>query len=345
MRFLVWGAGAIGGTMGGHLARAAHPVTLVDKERKHIEAIRNEGLKITGPINPFNIRVKAFTPQELTGEYETILLCVKAHHTDQAVRQLLPHLCADGFVVSVQNGLNESIIASMVGERRTVGSFVNFDADYLKPGVIHYGGRGAVVIGELNGEITSRIWALHQSLQDFDPHAIVSTNIQGYLWSKLAYGSLLFATALTCLPVSQVLSMAEFRRLYIAMTREVLAVAQCRSVTLEKFDGFDPTAFLPGVSLRCANDSLDAIVRRTGKSGQTHTGIWRDLAVRHRRTEVDSILGSVLPCATDENIATPLLEKLIQFIHNIENSTRKQDISNLYELREELVSNPQKPVR
>ena len=341
MRFLVWGAGAIGGTIGGHLARAAYPVTLVDKERKHVEAIRNEGLKITGSINPFSIRVKAFTPQELTGEYETVLLCVKAHHTDRAVRQMVPHLSADGFVVSVQNGLNESIIASMVGEGCTIGSFVNFDADYLKPGVIHYGGRGAVVIGELSGEITPRIQALHQSFLDFEPHASVSTNIQGYLWSKLAYGSMLFATALTHLPVSRALSMAEFRPLYIALMREVLAVAQSRSVTFESFDGFDPTAFLPGVDLRYAKDSLDAIAKRTGKSGQTHTGIWRDLAVRHRRTEVDSILGSVLAHAKDENIATPLLEKLIQFIHNIENSTRKQDISNLYELREELTSNPQ----
>jgi len=341
MRFLVWGAGAIGGTIGGHLARAAHPVTLVDKERKHVEAIRDKGLKIIDPIIPFSIRVKAFTPQELTGEYETILLCVKAHHTDRAVRQLAPHLSANGFVVSVQNGLNESIIASMVGEERTVGSFVNFDADYLEPGVIHYGGRGAVVIGELSGEITPRIQALHQSFLDFEPHSIVSTNIQGYLWSKLAYGSMLFATALTPLPVSQALSMTTFHPLYVALMREVLAVAQSRSVTLESFDGFDPTAFLPGADLRCAKDSLDAIAKRTGKSGQTHTGIWRDLAVRHRRTEVDSILGSVLARAKVENIATPLLEKLIQSIHNIENGTREQNISNLYELREELASNPQ----
>ena len=77
-------------------------------------------------------------------------------------------------MVSAQNGLNELAIARIVGQQRTVGAFVNFGADYLEPGVIHYGGRGAVVVGEIDGQITPRVTALRDALLDFDAGAIVS---------------------------------------------------------------------------------------------------------------------------------------------------------------------------
>ena len=84
---------------------------------------------------------------------------MKAHHTAAAAQALLPHLADDGYVVSAQNGLNELVIGEVVGEQRTIGCFVNFGADYLEPGVVHYSGRGAVVVGELDGKQTPRIAA------------------------------------------------------------------------------------------------------------------------------------------------------------------------------------------
>ena len=66
-------------------------------------------------------------------------------------------------MVSAQNGLNELAIAEVVGAERTVGAFVNFGADYLEPGVIHYGGRGAVVVGEIDGRITPRVTAIRDA--------------------------------------------------------------------------------------------------------------------------------------------------------------------------------------
>jgi 2-dehydropantoate 2-reductase len=74
-------------------------------------------------------------------------------------------------VVSLQNGLNELVIAEVVGEARTMGCFVNFGADYLEPGVIHYGGRGAFVLGELDGADTERLRAVHEAVRAFEPNA------------------------------------------------------------------------------------------------------------------------------------------------------------------------------
>src|SRR5258708_528523 len=150
MRSLIWGTGAIGGTLGADLARARGDPTIVDTLVEHVDAIVRDGLRVTGPIDEFTVRVPAFTPQTLSGTWDEIILATKAHHTDAAVRTLLPYLTAGGHVISAQNGLNELAIAEAVGAERTVGAFVNFGADCLEPGLIHYAGRGAVVVGEID---------------------------------------------------------------------------------------------------------------------------------------------------------------------------------------------------
>src|SRR5215218_2808509 len=282
MRCLIWGAGAIGGTLGAYLARAGHDITLVDAVDEHVEAIRHSGLAITGPIDTFSVPVPAFSPSAVTGEWGTIILATKAHHTEAATHALLPHLSATGYVISAQNGLNELAIADIVGAERTVGAFVNFGADYLEPGVIHYGGRGAVVVGEIDGRLTPRVTAIRDAWRDFDERAIATPNIWGYLWGKEAYGAMLFATALTNESIADALAAPEYRQLYIDLAREMLAVAAARGVTPESFDGFEPAAYLDGAPPGAADRSIDALVAHNRRSAKSHSGIWRDLAVRKR---------------------------------------------------------------
>src|SRR2546430_17570312 len=107
MRSLIWGAGAIGGTLGAYLARAGRRVTMVDTVVEHVDAIARGGLRVTGPIDEFTVRVPAFTPQTLSGTWDEIILATKAHHTASAVRALFPYLTAGGYAGSAQNGLNE----------------------------------------------------------------------------------------------------------------------------------------------------------------------------------------------------------------------------------------------
>lgn len=329
MRTLIWGAGAIGGTLGAYLARAGHDVSMVDTVSEHVAAIARDGIRITGPIDEFTVRVPAFTPDALGGTWESIVLATKAHHTESAARALLPHLAGNGCVVSAQNGLNELAIAEVVGAARTVGAFVNFGADYLEPGVIHYGGRGAVVLGEIDGTITPRVTALREAWGDFDPRAIVTPNIWGYLWGKEAYGAMLFATALTNDSIADALARPEYRPLYIALAREILAVAAARGVTPEAFDGFDPRAYLPTAAPGAAAQSLDALVVHNRKSAKTHSGIWRDLAVRKRPTEVDAQLGIVVTLGSEAGIPAPITARLVQLIHDIEAGSRSMSLETL----------------
>jgi len=329
MQTLIWGAGAIGGTLGAYLARAGDDVTLVDTVVEHVHAIVRDGLRVIGPIDAFTVRVPAFTPQTLDGTWDAIVLATKAHHTDVAARALLPHLAAGGCVVSAQNGLNELAIADVVGADRTVGAFVNFGADYLEPGVIHYGGHGAVMVGEIDGRLTPRVAAIRDSWRQFDPRAMVTPNIWGYLWGKEAYGAMLFATALTNESIADALAMPAYRHLYIALAREILAVAAARTVRPEAFDGFDPAAYLATAPAGAAEGSLDALVAHNRRSAKSHSGIWRDLAVRKRPTEVDAQLGIVVTLGAEAGVPTPLTARLVALIHEIERGARPQSIDTL----------------
>jgi 2-dehydropantoate 2-reductase len=338
VRFLVWGAGAIGGTLGAYLARAGHDVTLVDTVGEHVTAINRAGLRITGPIAEFTARVPAHTPDTLAGTWDSIILATKAQHTEVAARALRAHLSADGCVISAQNGLNEIAIADIVGAQRTVGAFVNFGADYIEPGVIHYGGRGAVVVGEIDGRITPRAQAICAAWRDFDDRAIATANIWGYLWGKEAYGAMLFATALTNDSIADALAAPAYRDLYIALAQEILTVALARGVNPEAFDGFDPAAYLPTAERAAAEHSIDNLVAHNRRSAKTHSGIWRDLVVRKRRTEVDAQLGIVVILGRETGVPTPLTARLVELIHDIEDGTRRQSQDTLELLASPLAS-------
>jgi len=329
---LVWGSGAIGGVIGAYLARAGHEMVFVDRAVDHVDAMGRGGLSITGPLGAFTVAATAVTPEAVTGQFEQILLCVKAQDTSAAVRALAPYLADDGYVVSLQNGLNELVIASVVGRERTIGAFVNFGADYLEPGLVLYAGRGAVVVGELDGQHTERLEALHSVLLAFEPNAVVTDNIWGYLWGKLAYGAQLFATAVTNDAIADCLAAPAYHAVYIALAQEVMRVAVANGITPQGFNGFDPLAFLPETSREESLRSLEAMVAFNRKSAKTHSGIWRDLAVRKRRTEVDAQLGPIVVIGAQLGVPTPLTARLIELIHDIEEGRRALHTANLDEL-------------
>ncbi len=329
---LIWGAGAIGGTFGAYLARAGHQVVFVDKVAEHVEKINSQGLKIVGPIEEFTVQTPAYTPDQLQGQFSSTFLAVKAHHTAEAISDLAQHLAPDGFVVSAQNGLNELEIAKTVGEARTIGCFVNFGADYLEPGVIQFSGRGAVVVGELDGRITPRLEALHKLMQVFEPNAIQTQNIWGYLWGKMAYGAQLFGTALSNASIVESFENPQHHGLFIALAQEIMRVAEAKGVKPEGFNGFNPNAFTSSASPELAEQSIQEMAVFNSKSAKTHSGIWRDLAVRKRQTEVDAQLGPIVSIGKEAGVATPITARLIEMIHQIEAGSRPLDWANLSEL-------------
>ena len=331
-RILVWGAGAIGGTVGAYLRRAGRDVSFVDVVSEHVAAICDPGLRITGPVEEFALRAPALLPAEVSGTWSLVLLCVKAQHTAEACRALLPHLAADGMVVSLQNGLCENTIAGIVGPARTMGAFVNFGADWMAPGEILFGNRGAVVLGEIDGRMTPRLAALHALMRDFEPDAIATPDIWSYLWGKLGYGAMLFAQALGEAGIADTLARPELLPAWRALGAEAVSVALAEGVAPRGFNGFDPDAFRPGAPAEAAARSVADMVAFNRPSAKTHSGVWRDIAVRRRRTEVDAQIAPLAEIGARHGLPCPTIRRLVSLIHEVEQGRRPQSDRNLLAL-------------
>jgi len=301
---VVLGCGAIGGTVAAGLARDGHDVLVSDSDPAVVSAVNSAGLRICGPVEQFTAYPRAVVPDALPAVLDfPVLLAVKAHQTAAAAGVLTGRLRGDGFVVLLQNGL-PWVAAAAVGRDRAVGAVVNFGADVLEPGVVLRGNRASFLIGELDGPPSGRVQSLAADLAD----AVATSEILGYIWAKEAYGATLAATAVSDLEIHAVFADPAYRRLLTAVAGEVLAQTPVRALPL---DGFDP-ADLDG--------SLDRMAEFNRRSAKTHSGIYRDLAIRHRPTEVEAILGS-LPGF--------LLRRITELIKAIERGERSCSRANL----------------
>jgi 2-dehydropantoate 2-reductase len=329
---LIWGAGAIGGVLGAYWARAGVPVQMVDVVAEHATACSTTGLNISGPVEQFRQVVPCVTPQELRGTFGTVVLAVKAQATEDAMAMLLPHLAPDGFILSAQNGLNELAISRLAGAERTMGCFVNYGADWIGPGDILFGNRAAVVVGEIDGSIRERTRQMHRDLAIFEPGAVLTDNIWGYLWGKLAYGAMLFATALTTDSMTANFEDPQRFVVFDRLAREVMAVAAARRVVPIGFNGFDPASFAPGASGAGARASISALAEFNRYTAKTHSGIYRDLAVRKRKTEVDPQIGVIAELGSEVGVPTPAIRCLVALIHDIEDGSKPMASATFSEL-------------
>jgi 2-dehydropantoate 2-reductase len=296
MDLTIVGAGAIGGLIGAHLWRAGHAVRLVERDAAHLAAIRAGGLEVAGHA-AFVARVPAFEPEAVTGPIDTLVLAVKTLHTEEALAPLVRHLAPDGWVVSMQNGLEEERIAALVGRARTAAAFLSFGGHYDRPGRVVYSGPGTLRVGELDGRLTPRVAELARVLSDFHP-ATATANIIGCRWAKLLLGTVYFATAMVDADVVEILDDAGARRTLSALVAEGLAVADALGIAVEDVDGFDPKSLRGGESESpAARATWDAHRAYWRRSTAGRTGIWRDLAIRKRRTEAGPILGALIAAA------------------------------------------------
>jgi 2-dehydropantoate 2-reductase len=333
MTITVYGAGAIGGVTGAALTRAGHEVLLVDAAAEHVAAMNANGLTIETPQGAWTARVRAVAPEGLGGDLSLVLLSVKSQHTGAALDVLAPRLAPTGAIVSLQNGLNEESIAERVGAARTIGCLVNWAADWLAPGRIQHGGSGAFVVGELDGSSSGRVKDL-AGLLGAVTETRVTDNILGYKWAKHVYAALLVATALVDAHVYEVVERSPaVQRMLVALVAEGMAVAAALGVRLEAFDEFDPALYRAAAGDDDAvRRAMAAVARHYRASAKTKTGIWRDLAVRKRKTEVPALLGATLAKAERLGLPMARTRRLVALVEELETGRRAMDWANLDEL-------------
>ncbi|MBM3341172.1 MAG: hypothetical protein FJY56_03530 [Betaproteobacteria bacterium] len=161
------GAGAVGGYVGGRLTLAGEMVTLIDPWPAHVAAMREHGLKLSGTQGETTVRVRAFDigdAQRLIREpVDIAIISTKSYDTHWAAALIAPYLADDGYVVSLQNGMNEERIAALVGASRTLGCIASgISVKVLAPGHVtrtqEPGGEAHAVfrVGEVDGRVSAR---------------------------------------------------------------------------------------------------------------------------------------------------------------------------------------------
>lgn len=332
--FIVVGAGAIGGIVGAHLIRSGHDVVFVEANADHVAAIREHGLKLSGSLETV-VHAPVYAPGAYDGPVERVLLAVKSRDTVASLMPFVERLAPDGYVLSLQNGLEEYKIADLVGISRTVGAYLTFGGYYAGPGHVVYGGEGSFKIGELDGTRSPRIEALQAALSS-QQKVDITDNIFGYLWSKMALGAVYFGTAVVDAPVLEIYDDPRARAVLAVLAGETVGVADATGIRTENCDGFDPKAFrLDRPANQAAQDLSWEAQRVYWKShDNTHTGVWRDLKIHRRKTEVEWQIGRIIQAADTASLPVPHLRRLKSVVESIEAGGRPQGWDALYSIGE-----------
>ena len=233
VRVAVLGAGAVGCFFGGMLARAGHHVTLIGRPL-HVEAFRKSGLHFEGLAFNERIPVEASTDAAAVRGARLVLFCVKSTDTEEAAAQIAPFLDANAIVVNLQNGVdNTERIQSKVSQP-VVPAVVYVATEMKGPGHLKHHGRGDLVIGSLDENVSSDL--LQNLKVQFEKASIpvqISDNVAGELWAKLvvncAYNAL---SAITQLPYGKMIEGAGIRDTMRDVVEETLAVAKASGVTM-----------------------------------------------------------------------------------------------------------------
>jgi 2-dehydropantoate 2-reductase len=327
--YTVVGAGAIGGTLAAHLQAQGVPVQLVDADAAHVAAIRRQGLQLQTPAGTTVSKLPVYGLDDAPEELGRVLLAVKAQATENAVAWIAPRLALDGYIASMQNGLNEARIAKHVGAGRTVIAFVDLFADVLEPGVIKDGGSGAMALGEYAGGTSDRVRQLAQDLSHWG-NPTVTDNVAGFLWSKLGFGAMLTATALADADMSVLID--RHRPAMNGLVAEVFDVAAAEGIRLEGFDAFDPDSYVRGAAPERNAAATDDLIKWLSTQTKTRSGIWRDIAVRKRPTEVPSQYEPVIEIAAKHGLKLPLVEELVALIKQLETQSIAMGEEHLHTL-------------
>ena len=346
-RIAVVGAGALGGYVGGTLAHLGHDVTLIDPWPEHVETIRSRGLELDGmtPEERFTVtraRIIHLTEVQALARkpIDVAMVAMKSYDTAWAAMLIKPYLSAEGFVVSLQNCLNEETIAGVVGWGRTVGVIASMiSVDLYEAGRIRRtmpkGGERYTIfrVGEPHGRVTRRVEELVEWFGQVDS-AKATTNLWGERWSKLVQNGMNNGvTAATGLTSGDCLRNEAIRRFQLRLAGEAIRVGQALGYQLEKVRGIDAER----IALAAEGDSdalaevEAAIVPKAGANprGDIQRPSMAQDILKGRRTEIDAMNGFIAAKGAEAGVPAPSHAKLTDIVRRVERGELKPSPAHL----------------
>jgi 2-dehydropantoate 2-reductase len=347
-RIVVLGAGAVGAYAGGYLARAGEDVTLIDPWPEHVEKMRADGLSLEGLTQDecFNTPVQAMhltEVQELarTGPVDIAFVCVKSYDTEWATMLIRDYLAPAGYVVSLQNCINENRIAAIVGWGKTIGCVASQIAvELVSPGQVRRGvprgGSDYTIfrVGEAHGGITARVEEIAGLLSHIDSSKTTS-NLWGERWSKLVANAMRNGlSAATGMSNNACDREPITRWLCIRTAAEAVRVGLAQGYQLELIYKVAPERWLAAAaddgSVRGELEAqMEASAANRAETMRPSMG--QDI-LKGRRTEIDFINGLVVERGAEFGVATPVNLAMVEAVKRVEHGDVEASLDNVREI-------------
>ena len=249
MKITVVGAGAMGASYGGHLARSGHDVVLVDTWQDHVDAINQSGLRADGVLGDHRIKLPASAAPDVRPA-DVAIVFVDANNTARAASTLAGLLTPDGFAITFQNGIgNVEKLQAALGAERVLGGSSMCSAATRGPGHVTLTHLGTTSVGETDGSARERVQAMVEALHGAGFEAEHEPNIMGLIWQKFVVNCAVNAIAATTgLRGGEIVRLPELDAFQNRVLEEVMAVTQAKQIRL-------PTRRSPPRSRRSATRS------------------------------------------------------------------------------------------
>ncbi|GAQ19731.1 2-dehydropantoate 2-reductase [Oceanobacillus picturae] len=322
MRIAIMGAGSLGTIIGAYLSKRNETVELIDVNKEHVDALNQSGATITGTVTE-TIAVKAITPEQMEGTYDLVLLLTKQLYNGEVLSNLQPYLSEDSTILSLQNGVPEESLASILGKDKVIGGSVEFGATWVKPGVselttaVDAFKANAFQIGELDGTTTERIHQIKEVL-DLVGNTTISTNLVGTKWAKLLVNVAMsgLSTALGC-TYGDVLNNKDAVTSAVMLADETLKVGIASGVEFEELAGFNLAIFKLEENKINLAQAIDFAKKAFGPQALLKASMLQDLE-KQRKTEIDYINGVVSSKGKETDIDTPFNDLLVRLVKKAE---------------------------
>ena len=332
-RIAIVGAGAVGSYVGAHMIQAGEDVVLIDQYPAHIDAMRRQGLHISGlaPRDNFSTPVNALhicDVQRLAKQkpVDIALIAVKAYDTSWAAALIAPYMAASGIAVSMQNGINDDQVAAIVGRERTLGvTIAGCGVDLKTPGHVkraNVSAEGHMVFrtGEMDGQTTDRVKELVRVLSKADAAAITN-NLAAERWSKLVVNAMRPGLAsLTKINIPDQDRNDVTRGLMVKLAAEAVRVGQALGYPMVKIQGIEPeTMLLADSGDATALEKVKAVLFDFASRYDDNTmpSMAQDI-VKGRRTEVDGLNGLIVEKGRQAGVSTPINAEILARVRRLE---------------------------
>ena len=348
-RIAIVGTGAVGGYAGAHMAQAGEDVVFVDFWPENVEAMRAKGLRISHirDVPEFSVPVTALhvtDVQRLARQrpIDIAFVCVKSYDTAWATTMIAQYLSPAGFVVSLQNCMNEETVAGVVGWGRTLGSIASsITVDLCEPGHVRRaagksGSKHTVFrVGEVHGRITDRAREVGRLVALADS-ARVTANLWGERWSKLVINVMGNGlSACTGLLGKDIVADDALRHFSSRLGSEAIRVGQALGYQLEEILHLDPEMIARAgegdpEATRAVDEHRLAETRKGG--GEHRPSMGQDM-MKGRRTEIEFLNGFVARKGQEIGIATPANAALTGIVTRVERGELTPDKRHIVDLR------------